>query len=45
MYRELPLGHHIPVYRCDDEINNRVNIDTEKIGKLLCPQKDFWAYP
>jgi hypothetical protein len=44
-YWQLSLGLHILVYRRDGEINKRVNIDTEKIGKLLCPQKDFRAYP
>jgi len=33
------------MYQREGEINKRVNIDTEKIGKLLCPRKDFRADP
>jgi len=45
VYRELPLGRHILMYRPDGERNKRVNIDTEKVGKLLCPRKDLRADP
>src|SRR5262249_25626806 len=44
-YRQLPLGCYMFMYQRDGEIKKRVDIDTEKIRKLLRPQKDFRACP
>src|SRR5262249_43735002 len=38
-------GRHILMYEDDGEINKRLDVDPEKIGKLLCPRKAFRAYP